>query len=73
MYQAFGDARIRLLRNADDHTQFLQVIEYKADPVFEQSRQKMVSDPRTQSFVQGWRALFPGAIDVDVYEDVTND
>ncbi|HSL78220.1 MAG TPA: hypothetical protein VK877_01045, partial [Pseudolabrys sp.] len=28
MYQAFGDAKVRLLRNADDQTQFLQIIEF---------------------------------------------
>ena len=31
MYQAFGDAKVRLLRNADDQTQFLQIIEFQAD------------------------------------------
>jgi hypothetical protein len=28
LYKTFGDAQVRLLRNADDQTQFLQVIEY---------------------------------------------
>ncbi|MGB8754159.1 MAG: hypothetical protein WCD26_00910, partial [Pseudolabrys sp.] len=28
MYQAFGDTQVRLLRNADNQAQFLQVIEY---------------------------------------------
>jgi uncharacterized protein Yka (UPF0111/DUF47 family) len=72
MYQAFGDVRIRLLRNVDDNAQFLQVIEYQADQTIEQNRQKLASDPITQNIVQAWRSLFPGAIEVDVYEDVTD-
>jgi uncharacterized membrane-anchored protein YhcB (DUF1043 family) len=70
MYQAFGDAKVRLLRNADDQTQFLQIIEFQADQAVERSRQKMASDPTTQNFLQAWRAMFPGAADAEVYEDV---
>jgi hypothetical protein len=72
MYRAFGDVRIRLLRNVDDQAQFLQVIEYQVDQTMEQSRQKLASDPITQNIVQAWRALFPGAVEIDVYEDVTD-
>ena len=72
MYRAFGDVRIRLLRNVDDQVQFLQTIEYQADQAIEQNRQKLASDPIAQNIVQAWRALFPGAIEVDVYEDVTD-
>lgn len=72
MYRAFGDVRIRLLRNVDDQTRFLQVIEYQADQAIEQGRQKLASDPITQNIVQAWRALFPGAVEIDVYEDVTD-
>jgi hypothetical protein len=71
LYQAFGDVRVRLPRNADDQTRFLQVVEYQADEAVERSRQKFPSDPMTLNFVQPWRALFPGAVEVDVYEDVT--
>jgi hypothetical protein len=24
-----------------------------------------------RNFVQGWRSLFPGGVEIDVYEDVT--
>jgi hypothetical protein len=73
LYKTFGDVRIRMLRNVDDQTQFLQVIEYQADQALELNRQKLASDPVTQNFVQAWRLLFPGAIKIDVYEDVTDD
>ena len=70
MYQAFGDTKVRLLRNADDQAQFLQIIEFQADQAVERSRQKMASDPAMQNFLQAWRAMFPGAADAEVYEDV---
>ena len=38
MYSAFGDAQVRLLRNADDRNQFLQVIEYQMDETIELNR-----------------------------------
>jgi hypothetical protein len=62
--------KIRLLRNVDDRAQFVQVIEYRAEASFEQGRQKLASDPMTQNIVQSWRALFPGAVELDVFEDV---
>lgn len=71
LYRAFGDVRVRLLQNADDQAQFIQVIEYQADQAVELTRQKLASDPITHNFVQAWRLLFPGAVEVDVYEDVT--
>ena len=70
MYKAFGDAKVRLLRNADDQTQFLQILEFQADEAVERSRQKMASDPTMQNFLQAWRSMFPGAADAEVYEDV---
>jgi len=70
MYQTFGDAKVRLLRNADDPSQFLQIIEFQADQAVERSRQKMASDPAMQNFLQAWRVMFPGAADAEVYEDV---
>jgi hypothetical protein len=71
LYKAFGDAKIRLLRNADDPSQFVQVIEYQADPTIEFNRQKLASEPMVQAYLHTWRSLFPGAVEIDVYEDVT--
>ena len=72
LYQHFGDAKMRLLRNVDDQTQFLQVIEYETDQAFELNRHKFASDPLVQNYLQGWRALFPGTVEVVVYEDLTD-
>ena len=38
LYSAWGDVRMRLLRNVDDPAQFLQIIEYQTDPELEAPR-----------------------------------
>jgi hypothetical protein len=71
MLEALG-ARVRLMRNADDPSQILQVIEYQMDPQLEASRQKAASDPMLRNYMQAWRTVFPGPMEMDVYEDVTD-
>ena len=69
-YQMFGKAHFRLLRNADDATKFIQVIEYETPESFELNRQSIASDARLQVYLQAWRAMLPGALEIDVYEEV---
>jgi hypothetical protein len=69
-YQAFGDARVRLLQNADDPAKFTQVIEYDTPESFEKDRQNIASDARVQAYLQAWRAMFPGAVEVDVFKEI---
>jgi len=69
LYQMFGDATVRLLQNVDDPSRFLQEIEYDAPEAMEVNRQKLASDPRVQTYIQAWRAMMPGAIEIDVYKD----
>jgi hypothetical protein len=70
-YQALGPARFRFLHNVDDPAQFLMEIEYETHEALELNRQKVASDPMVRGIIQGWRALTAGAVEVDVYEDVT--
>jgi hypothetical protein len=70
MLEALG-ARVRLMRNADDPSQFVQIIAYQTDPTIEASRQKVASDPMLRNYMQAWRTMFPGPVEMDVYEDVT--
>lgn len=72
LYRTFGGTSVRLLRNADDQVQFLQIIEYEMDQAIESGRQKLASEPTAQKFVQTWRAMFPGTVDAEIYEDVTD-
>jgi hypothetical protein len=70
-YQA-GGGRVRVLRNVDDPGQIVQVIEYDMDAALEMNRQRIASDPAMQTYLMGWRSLLQGAVEVDVYEDVTD-
>ncbi|SRR6266542_2573190 len=69
-YEFFGTTRVHLLQNVDDPARFIQVIEYEADEAVEINRQRIASDPRLQGFLQAWRAMLPGAVEVDVYQEV---
>ena len=66
-YQVFGNAQFRLLRNADDPAKFIQVIEYETHEAFEINRQSLASDLRMQTYLQAWRAMLPGGLEIDVY------
>jgi hypothetical protein len=69
-YEFFGTTRVHLLQNVDDPARFIQVIEYAADAEVEINRQRIASDPRLQGFLQAWRAMLPGAVEVDVFQEV---
>jgi len=69
-YQMFGNAEVRLMQNVDDQTKFIQEIEYDAQEDWEQSRQRIASDPHMQAYLQTWRTMFPGALEIDVYREV---
>jgi hypothetical protein len=66
--QLFGEAKVQMLQNVDDTSKFIQVIEYDAPEALEVNRQQIAGDMRVQAYLQAWRALFPGAIEIDVYQ-----
>jgi hypothetical protein len=68
-YEAFGGRRIRLLQNVDDPARFIHEIEYDTPEVIEFNRQRVASDPRVQAYLQTWRSLLPGVVEIDVYQD----
>ncbi len=69
-YEFFGTTRVRLLQNVDDPSRFIQVIDYETGETMEVNRQRIASDPRFQGFLQAWRAMLPGALEIDVYQVV---
>jgi hypothetical protein len=71
-YEGMIGGRVRLFRNVDDPSQFVQVIEYETPRDFELNRHKLAGDPRMQTYLQGWRALFPGTFEIDILEDVAD-
>jgi hypothetical protein len=70
-YRGIAGGRVRLFRNVDDPTQFIQVVEYETPESFELNRQRIAGDPRLRAYLEGWRTMFPGALEMDVFEDVT--
>jgi hypothetical protein len=69
-YQMFGNAEVRLLQNVDDPARYVQEIEYEAHEDWELNRQRIASDARMQVYLQTWRTMFPGALEIDVYQEV---
>ena len=69
-YQMFGNAQVKLLQNVDDPAKFVQEIEYEAQEDWELNRQRIASDVRMQTYLQAWRAMLPGAPEIDVYQEV---
>jgi hypothetical protein len=68
-YEAFGGRRIRLLQNVDDPARFIHEIEYDTHETIELNRQRVASDPRVQAYLQAWRSLLPGSVEIDVYRE----
>ena len=69
-YELFGGKEVRLLQNVDQPSQFIQIIDYEVHESLETNRQQLAGDPRLQAFLQGWRALFPGTDEVDVFREI---
>jgi len=69
-YEAFGARRMRLLQNVDDPARFVHEIEYETHELIEVNRQRVASDPRVQASMQTWRSLFPGSVEIDVYQEI---
>jgi len=69
-YQMFGNAQVRLLQNVDDPARFVQEIEYEAHEDWEFNRQRIASDARMQAYLQTWRTMFPGALEIDVFQEI---
>lgn len=69
-YELFGGRQVRLLQNVDAPSQFIQILDYDVDPSLEASRQQIASDPRLQMFLQSWRQMFPGSVEVCVFREI---
>src|SRR5580692_5764736 len=69
-YQMFGNAQVRLLQNVDDPAKFVQEIEYEAQEDWELNRQRIAGDVRMQTYLQTWRAMFPGVLEIDVFQEI---
>jgi len=70
--EAWGGKRSRLLRNVDDPARFVHEIEYETHEAIELNRQRIASDPRVQGYLQTWRSMFPGGVEIDVYDEISD-
>jgi hypothetical protein len=66
--EMFGSAKVRLLRNVDDPKRFIQEIDYETPEAIETNRQMVASLPAVQAYLQAWRTMFPGAVEIDVFD-----
>ena len=69
-YEMMGGIKVHLLQNVDDPGKFIQVIEYETPEEMEINRSRIAGDPRMQAYLQGWRAMLPGGVEIDVFKDV---
>ena len=69
-YQLMGSKSVRLMQDVDDPKRCLQIIEYETHESFELNRQSLASDMRFQTYINAWRAMLPGALEIDVYQEV---
>jgi hypothetical protein len=69
-YEAFGGRRVRLMQNVDDPARFIHEIEYDTPEVVELNRQRIAGDARVQAYLQTWRTILPGSVEIDVYQEV---
>jgi hypothetical protein len=69
-YEMFGGTEIRLIQNVDDPGKFIQVIEYQTPESMELNRARIAGDMRLQTYLQAWRMVLPGGVEIDVYKDV---
>ena len=69
-YEMMGGTEVRLQQNVDDPGKFIQVIEYETPESMETNRQRIAADPRLQTYLQAWRAMLPGGVEIDVFKDV---
>ncbi len=69
-YEMLGGTEVRLIQNVDDPGKFIQIIEYETQESMEMNRQRIAGDMRLQTYLQAWRSMLPGGIEIDVFKDV---
>ncbi len=68
-YEMMGCTEVRLMQNVDDPGKFIQVMEYETPEEIEVNRARVAGDPRMQGYLQAWRAMLPGGVEIDVFKE----
>lgn len=71
-YEAPGGVRVRLLRRIDDPSRFIEIVEYDSVDAFERDQRRVEHDPAMAAYLATWRALLAGGVEVEAYEDITD-
>jgi hypothetical protein len=72
-YESPGSIRIRVLRHTLNPCQFIEVVEYGSMEAFQQDQHRVGHDTEMQGYLQEWHSLLSGEVNVDEYEDVTEE
>ena len=70
-YESLAGVRVRLLRSVEHPERYIEVIEYESIEALENDEKRLSGDPQMQRFIERWRKLLKGGVEVETYEDVT--
>lgn len=70
-YEEPGGIRVRLLQDADDPLQLIEIVEYADRAAFERDDRRVNSDPTMQRYLAEWRQLLDGPVEVRKYLDLS--
>jgi hypothetical protein len=65
--------KIRLLQDWEDPNTFLEIVEYRDRPSYEEDQHRVESDPEMKVYLQNWHELLASPLIVETYYDVTQE
>jgi hypothetical protein len=71
-YEAIEGIRIRILRNTNDPSRFIEIVEYATDDAFESDQRRVAEDRQMKTLLAEWHALLADAVEVEIFEDLTS-
>jgi hypothetical protein len=72
-YEAPGGIRIRLLRNVEEPSHLIEVVEYLDTPIYEKDAVRIRQADKMKEYLSRWRELVQGPVVVETYEDLTHE
>ena len=72
-YAAPGGIRIRLLRNVDDPTKLIEVVEYEDQDAYEKDLLRLDGHAEMRAYLSRWYTLLEDDVQVETYEDLTDE
>lgn len=63
--------RIRLLRNREDPSRFIEIVEYDDRETHDRDQVRVDSDPQMRDLLDRWHTLLEGVLEVETYEEIS--